>query len=60
MDVKTFIGMMIRHCIGVAGGAVGADGIVTGSEVEILAGALAMVVSVGWSAWRKVARGRPK
>ena len=58
MDVRTFIGMMIRHALGAAGGGVGLDGLMTGSEIEIAAGAIATLVSVGWSARRKLARAR--
>jgi hypothetical protein len=43
------IGALVRHAIG----AFGAIGWVSDSEAEQMAGALALLVSLGWSIWQK-------
>jgi hypothetical protein len=45
------IGAVLRHLLG----AVGAIGWVSDSDANQLAGALALIVTVGWSIWQKYA-----
>lgn len=50
------VGAVIRHMLG----AVGAVGWMSDGDTEQLAGALAVVVSVGWSIYQKYAASRDK
>lgn len=43
------VGLILRHALGAAG----AIGWVSDSEAEQLAGALALIVSIGWSIFQK-------
>lgn len=45
------IGAVLRHVLG----AVGAMGFVSDSDAEQLAGALALIVTIGWSIYQKYA-----
>ncbi len=45
------IGAVVRHLLG----AIGALGFVSDSEAEQLAGALALIVTIGWSVYQKIA-----
>jgi hypothetical protein len=55
--MNAIIGLIIRHGLTSVGGALVAKGAVTASEWETAAGALAALVGVALSAWRKYKRG---
>ncbi len=48
-DTKQIILGVVRHAITVAGGALSAKGLASASDVELLAGAVAVIVGVIWS-----------
>ena len=53
-----FVKSVVRHGISVYGGALVSRGLVDASQLEQLSGAAVLVLSVGWSLYRKWARAK--
>lgn len=53
-----FVKSMVRHGISVYGGVLVSRGFVDASQLEQLSGAAVLVLSVGWSMYRKWARAK--
>lgn len=49
MSIQTVIALLIRHGVGALGGA----GLMTGNQIEMAAGAVAVLGSVAWSVYQK-------
>ena len=45
-QIKTLVGSLVRHGVSTAGAAFVTNGYMTGSDVEIVAGAAAVIVGV--------------
>ena len=56
--VPEILGAVLRHGLSAAGVVAATDGATGGDEVQALIGALATVVSLAWSIYRKWARAR--
>ncbi len=47
------IGLVLRHVLSAGGGVVVAAGAASGSQAEIIAGAITTLLSAAWSVWQK-------
>lgn len=56
--VLEFVKSVVRHGISIGGGALVSQGLITASELEQASGAVLLVLSVGWSMYRKWARAK--
>jgi hypothetical protein len=53
MNAQAALGLLIRHGLTLAAGALGLNGIVNENELELVSAAVATVLAVLWSAWQK-------
>ena len=51
--MQAIIAGLIRHVLTLVGGGVIASGTISGSDIEIAAGAVAALIGVGWSIVQK-------
>lgn len=49
IDLTTIIGTFVRNTIVAAGGGFVASGVVTASQLDVVGGAAAILVGLGWS-----------
>ncbi len=52
-EIGKYLGGFARHLITTAGGALVANGTLTGSDLELVAGAGAVLVGLAWSILQK-------
>lgn len=52
-QLTSIIGGLVRHGLGIAAGGFVANGTITGSQVEIIGGAITSVIVVIWSVLQK-------
>lgn len=52
-QLTSIIGGLVRHGLGIAAGGAVANGTVTGSQIEVIGGAITSVLVVVWSIWQK-------
>lgn len=52
-QLTSIIGGLVRHGLGIAAGGAVANGTLTGSQVEVVGGAITSILVVAWSIWQK-------
>lgn len=59
-QMKAILAGIVRHLVGAGGAYLAEHGLtVSGSDLDIISGAIMVVVAIGWSAWHKT-RVQPK
>lgn len=53
LHVSTVISLVIRHAIGLLGGGLLTSGAITDEGIQTIAGAIATLGALAWSAWQK-------
>ena len=53
VSAQTLIGLLVRHGLGLAAGALLADGTLSADQVNTIGGAITGLVVIGWSVWQK-------
>jgi len=53
VSAQTFIGILVRHGLGLAAGALLRDGTLSADQVNFIGGAITGFVVIGWSVWQK-------
>jgi len=53
VSTATVIGLLVRHGLGIAAGALLADGTLTADQVNTIGGAITGLLVIGWSVWQK-------
>ncbi len=53
VSAQTLIGLLVRHGLGLAAGALLADGTLSADQVNTIGGAITGLVVIAWSVWQK-------
>ena len=57
--ISDILGGIVRHAVTTAGGALVTNGVINSDQLSQVAGALALIAGIAWSAWQKYQSNKP-